>query len=160
MNERTLRKRLNWMTVVVVLISILIIAGGSFASASLRGILQNALARQIESNAEQYKINIKRKIDGDFQTLNTLTSFLRFGKMDTGSFINGLMASKEYTEFDSMGYFGTAGTGLLVNTDTRVERELPLFPGFMILRIFRKTCSPMRFRCTQGIRWLELLLRK
>lgn len=126
MNERTLRKRLNWMTVVVVLISILIIAGGSFASSSLRGILQDALTRQVESNAEQYKINIKRKIEGDFQTLNTLTSFLRFGKMDTGSFINGLMASKEYTEFDSMGYFGTTGTGLLVNADTRVERELPL----------------------------------
>lgn len=126
MNERTLRKRLNRMTVVVIAVSIMIIAGGSVVSFHLRGILQNALTRQMESNTEQYKINIQRQTEGDLQTLNTLACFLQFGKMDTDAFMRGLLASKQYTEFDRMGYFDTSGRGINVTVDSMIEDELSL----------------------------------
>ena len=77
MNEQALKKRLNHLTIAVVIISALILAGGGIASYYLRGMLQNTLTGQMESEVQQYKINIRRQIQADFQTLNTLSSFLQ-----------------------------------------------------------------------------------
>ena len=34
----------------------------------------------MESETEQYGINIRRQMDADIQTLNTLASFIQYGK--------------------------------------------------------------------------------
>lgn len=124
MNEKALRKKLNRMAVVVIIISIMVIAGGSIVSFHLKEILQDVLTSQMESNTDQYKITIMRRIEGDIQTLNTLSSFLQFGDMDTEDFVKGLLESEEYTEFERVGYFGKSGTGLLVTTDSGTASEL------------------------------------
>ncbi len=123
MNEQALKKRLNHLTIAVVIISALILAGGGIASYYLRGMLQNTLTGQMESEVQQYKINIRRQIQADFQTLNTLSSFLQFGNMSTEAFVEGLVTSKQYHNFDRMGYFQTSGTGIRVTIDSKVERN-------------------------------------
>ena len=128
MDERSLKKRLNRVTIVVILISILILAGGSVASYYLRAMLEDTLDAQMESEAEQYKINISRKIDGDFQTLHTLSSFLRHSQMSTENFLHAFNDSRQYNQFIRLGYFPKDGTG------TRVTREAALrqvFPWTM-----------------------------
>lgn len=126
MNEKILKRRLNRMTVVVIIISIVVVAGGGLMSAHLRRILQDALTSQMEGNAEQYKINIQRQIEGDFQTLNTLASFWQFRTEEGESLMNGLRASRKYTDFDRMGFFDTSGQGSIAIVDAGIERELLL----------------------------------
>lgn len=123
MNEKALRKKLNRMTVVVIIISIMIIAGGSIVIFRLKEVLQDVLTSQMESNTEQYKITVMRQIEGDIQTLNTLSSFLQFGRMDTEDFVKGLLETEEYTDFERVGYFGKSGTGLLVTTESGTASE-------------------------------------
>ena len=124
MDERSLKKRLNRVTIVVILISILILAGGSVASYYLRTLDRVfTLDAQMESEAEQYKINISRKIDGDFQTLHTLSSFLRHSQMSTENFLHAFNDSRQYNQFIRLGYFPKDGTG------TRVTREAGIETG-------------------------------
>lgn len=123
MNEQALKKRLNRVTIAVVVISAFILAGGGIASYFLRGMLQDTLTRQMESEAQQYKINIKRQIQADFQTMNTLASFLQFGEMSTESFMEGLVTSKQFHNFDRMGYFRISGTGIRVTVDSEIESK-------------------------------------
>lgn len=125
MNEKTLKKKLDRLTVMVVIISIAILAGGSIASYFLRTMLEDALAGQMQSETEQYEININRQLDADIQTLNTLASFLSFGTMDTESFMRGLVVSREYNDFDRMGYFWKSGDGVTVTADSDIRMDVP-----------------------------------
>ena len=126
MDERSLKKRLNRVTIVVILISILILAGGSVASYYLRAMLEDTLDAQMESEAEQYKINISRKIDGDFQTLHTLSSFLRHSQMSTENFLHAFNDSRQYNQFIRLGYFPKDGTGTRVTREAGIETGISL----------------------------------
>ena len=126
MDERSLKKRLNRVTIVVILISILILAGGSVASYYLRAMLEDTLDAQMESEAEQYKINISRKIDGDFQTLHTLSNFLRYSQMSTENFLHAFNDSRQYNQFIRLGYFPKDGTGTRVTQEAGIETGISL----------------------------------
>lgn len=121
MEERALRKRLYRVTAVAILISLLILAGGSVASYYLRVMLEDTLEEQMATEAEQYKINIRRRIDGDLQTLQTLASFLRFSQMSTEDFQKAFQASRAYTSFSRIGYFPREGPGLKISEDGQME---------------------------------------
>ena len=114
MDERSIKKRLNRITFVVVVVSAIILIGGGAAAYYLNVALGNMLDVRMESEAGQYRINIRRHIDGDFQTLNTLASFLRFGRMTEEEFQKGFLASGEYNHFGYLGYFDTEENGIVV----------------------------------------------
>ena len=121
MDERTLQKRLKRLSIAAAVISVVILAVGSLASYYLRNILEDALTEQMKSDAGQYKINILRQMDADFQTLDTLGSFLQYSDMDTASFIRGFIESKEHNNFEHMGFFSRPGAeteiNVLIGTD-------------------------------------------
>ena len=126
MDERSLRRRIRRITVIVALVSAGILAAGAVASYYLRNILETALTEHMESEAEQYKINIQRQMDADFQTLDTLASFLQYSKMSTDAFVQGFLLSKENNEFEHMGFFGKGNTDINVTIDSDIMKDVSL----------------------------------
>ncbi|HJA32642.1 MAG TPA: GGDEF domain-containing protein, partial [Candidatus Mediterraneibacter merdigallinarum] len=102
---------------------------------NLRTILQDALFSQMESETEQYGINIRRQMDADIQTLNTLASFIQYGNMDTDSFIKGFQLSREYNDFDGLGFFGrpdmNIDIGIMITSDAVEEVSAEALDGNM-----------------------------
>ena len=80
MDERRIQRRLKRITVIVVLVSALILMGGSFVASSLNNIQADAMNTQMQTEAEEYRTYILRQIDGDLQTLYTLASYLEFSE--------------------------------------------------------------------------------
>ena len=126
MDERSLRRQIRRITVIVALVSAGILAAGAVASYYLRNILETALTEHMESEAEQYKINIQRQMDADFQTLDTLASFLQYSKMSTDAFVQGFLLSKENNEFEHMGFFGKGNTDINVTIDSDIMKDVSL----------------------------------
>lgn len=120
MDERTLQKKLKWLGAAAAVISVIILAGGLLASYYLRNILGQALTEQMKSDADQYKTNILRRLDADFQTLNSLAAFQQYSDMDAESFIRGFAEIKEYNNYDRVGLFGSPGadpeTGVMIRS--------------------------------------------
>ena len=83
MDEKSLKRRIRKLSIAVAVISVLILTGGVAASVNLRAILQDAILTQMEGEAERYGINIRRQIDADIQTLDTLAGFLQYSNMST-----------------------------------------------------------------------------
>lgn len=125
MDEKSLKSRIKKLSIAVVIISFAILIAVVAASYNLRTILQDALFSQMESETEQYGINIRRQMDADIQTLNTLASFIQYGNMDTDSFIKGFQLSREYNDFDGLGFFGrpdmNIDIGIMIASDAVEE---------------------------------------
>lgn len=128
MDEKSLKSRIRKLTIAVVIISAAILTGVVAASYNLRTILQDALLSRMQSETEQYGINIRRQIDADIQTLNTLASFIRYGSMDIDSFIKGFQLSREHNDFDGLGFFSRTDAdsdiGIMINSDSTEEISL------------------------------------
>lgn len=115
MDEQSLKKHLRHLTIVVGIISLVILAAGSITSYYTRHILEDALENQMKSETEQYRIKISRKIEADFQTLDTLAGFLEFSQMDAAVFLQGFLASDKNNDFSQMGYFPRSETGVWIS---------------------------------------------
>ena len=135
MDEKSLKSRIKKLSIAVVIISFAILIAVVAASYNLRTILQDALFSQMESETEQYGINIRRQMDADIQTLNTLASFIQYGNMDTDSFIKGFQLSREYNDFDGLGFFGrpdmTIDIGIMITSDAVEEVSAEALDGNM-----------------------------
>ena len=121
MNERVLRKRLKRLTAAFALLSVLILAFGSLASYYLRTVLREALNEQMQSETEQYKINMLRQMDADYQTLDTLASFLRYSNMKTEAFINGFLDSKEHNDYEQLCFFGKGDVDINIKISSALD---------------------------------------
>ena len=135
MDEKSLKSRIKKLSIAVVIISFAILIAVVAASYNLRTILQDALFSQMESETEQYGINIRRQMDADIQTLNTLASFIQYGNMDTDSFIKGFQLSREYNDFDGLGFFGrpdmNIDIGIMITSDAVEEVSAEALDGNM-----------------------------
>lgn len=135
MDEKSLKSRIKKLSIAVVIISFAILIAVVAASYNLRTILQDALFSQMESETEQYSINIRRQMDADIQTLNTLASFIQYGNMDTDSFIKGFQLSREYNDFDGLGFFGrpdmNIDIGIMITSDAVEEVSVEALDGNM-----------------------------
>lgn len=135
MDEKSLKCRIKKLSIAVVIISFAILIAVVAASYNLRTILQDALFSQMESETEQYSINIRRQMDADIQTLNTLASFIQYGNMDTDSFIKGFQLSREYNDFDGLGFFGrpdmNIDIGIMITSDAVEEVSAEALDGNM-----------------------------
>ena len=135
MDEKSLKSRIKKLSIAVVIISFAILIAVVAASYNLRTILQDALFSQMESETEQYSINIRRQMDADIQTLNTLASFIQYGNMDTDSFIKGFQLSREYNDFDGLGFFGrpdmNIDIGIMITSDAVEEVSVESLDGNM-----------------------------
>lgn len=135
MDEKSLKSWIKKLSIAVVIISFAILIAVVAASYNLRTILQDALFSQMESETEQYSINIRRQMDADIQTLNTLASFIQYGNMDTDSFIKGFQLSREYNDFDGLGFFGrpdmNIDIGIMITSDAVEEVSAEALDGNM-----------------------------
>lgn len=124
MDEKLLKKRLRRLTVAVILISIVVLILGSYASYYLRTILGEALSEKMKSETEQYKIAIQRQMNADLQTLNTLASFLRYTNLSPDVFADAFLNSKEYNNFEGMAFYGKEGVdiNIRINSDCDIDQ--------------------------------------
>lgn len=126
MSEKFLHRRIRKLTVIVALISAAILIVGSATAHYLNNILESAITDQLKSKTEQYKINIRRQIDADFQALHTLASFLEYFDGDEEAFINGFTTSKQYNNFEHMGIFDKSSQNFRVTIDEDVNEKVSL----------------------------------
>lgn len=125
MNENILRRHLKRITVAVVLISAVLLAGGSFIAGSLASIQKDTMDAQMRAEVEEYKINILRQMDADQQTLHTLASFLEFnGAIGSEGFARGLYESNNQNAFRTMAYYALDGSGVRVTMDQGIESQV------------------------------------
>lgn len=125
MDGRKLRRRLERMTVVVVLTSVLILVGGSFAAHALYHIQREAMSQQMQSEAEEYHSTIRRQIDSDFQTLYTLARYLEFSdRTEEEQFARGLYAANQENDFITMAYYPVHGDGIRAISEQGTERGI------------------------------------
>ena len=101
MDERRIQRRLKRITVIVVLVSALILMGGSFVASSLNNIQADAMNTQMQTEAEEYRTYILRQIDGDLQTLSLIhickNPFTLDSKAPAGGYQEFLMNEARYS---------------------------------------------------------------
>lgn len=125
MDEKWMQRRLRWLTLFCVLISIALTVGGGIAAALLDNMFKGSLNEQMAAETVQYKANIERKIDADIQTLATLSSFMEFSNsMDADKFAKSLYESNNQNSFIRMGYFEKDGSGIRVTINGPIEQDL------------------------------------
>ena len=125
MDEKWMQRRLRWLTLFCVLISIALTVGGGIAAALLDNMFKGSLNEQMAAETAQYKANIERKIDADIQTLATLSSFMEFSNsMDADKFAKSLYESNNQNGFIRMGYFEKDGSGIRVTINGPIEQDL------------------------------------
>ena len=116
MSEKNLKKRLSILTTVVILLSLCLVAGGTFVSKYLGDLEKETMYQSLENDARKYKNDLEKQIDADFQTLRTLAAFLNSGqRIQVDTLIKGLSKSSEYTQFVRMGFFEVNKNGLRVD---------------------------------------------
>ena len=119
MIEKRLRKRLTNVTIAVIILSVVILMGGSFFSSSINSMAHDAMTNQMRLETKEYKNNIQNLKNAELQTLNTLSSFLEFGEMiDATAFSNGLYHSTSHNQFIQMGFFNQKEMGVYVDLDS------------------------------------------
>lgn len=125
MDERRIQRRLKRITVIVVLVSALILMGGSFVASSLNNIQADAMNTQMQTEAEEYRTYILRQIDGDLQTLYTLASYLEFSEtLNQEQFAKGLYESNNQNDFVRMAYFPLGKAGIRVTAELSIETNV------------------------------------
>lgn len=77
---------------------------------------------QMQTEAEEYRTNILRQIDGDLQTLSTLASYLEFSQTpNQEQFAQGLYESNGRNDFVRMAYFPLGEAGIRVTAELSIE---------------------------------------
>lgn len=126
MSEKQLMIKLRRITVVVAVISILLLLGGGYITASLGKVQDDTVTNQMTSEAKEYKASVLRKVESDMQTLQTLTSFFKFSNtisaIDTDAFAQGLYESNNHNSFIQMAYFTREGEGIRVTINQDIEK--------------------------------------
>ncbi len=127
MDEKQIRKNLRRATFLVVLSGILLLTAGGLVTQYLRGMLRSTANTQMETETKEYKERLQQRIDTDFQTLFTLSSFLEFSEaMDQNAFAQALYESNNHNDFITMTYFEKDGLGIraVLNRSVTMDVEL------------------------------------
>lgn len=122
-----MKKRLSILTTVVILLSLCLVAGGTFVSRYLGDLEKETMYQSLENDAIEYRKDIEKQIDADFQNLRTLAAFLNSGKrIQADTLINGLLKSSENTQFVRMGFFEVNKNGLRVDFQGGKDESISL----------------------------------
>lgn len=73
--KTSLQKRSRKITAVAVVVSMILLAGGSLIHVLLQDILESTTDSRIRMAAAEYKSNLLRLVENDIQILQTLESF-------------------------------------------------------------------------------------
>ena len=114
MNEKLLRQRLRKTTIVVVVICVTLLVGGSIVAGFLQRSLNEVTREQLEAEAREYRSRIYKQIDADFQTVTTLAHFIEPALAgDQERFAELLDRANQSNSFLTMAYFGVDSNGIL-----------------------------------------------
>lgn len=126
-SEKNIRKRLNILTIVVILLSICLVAGGTFISNYLSTTQKETLYSSLETDAKKFKMNLEKQINADFQNLRTLAAFLNSShRIQVDTLMTGLAKSREFTQFIRIGFFEVNKEGIRVSYDGDKEEGIAL----------------------------------
>ena len=127
MNEKTIQKRLRNTTILITIASILLIICGSVISNFLQNSLRTVSQEQMKAEADEYKNRILKQIDADFQSVNTLSSFIEYSyTVDLEHFAERLDEANRNNDFLTMAYFPKDGNGVIATLGQAVETGVPL----------------------------------
>ncbi len=127
MDEKHIRKNLKRTTLLVGLAGLLLLAIGAGSSQVLSSMLRRAADNQMEAEAQEHRERLLRRMEADFQTLYTLSSFLEFSEeMDQEAFAQGLYESNNHNDFITMNYFEKDGLGVRSILNHSVSVDVPL----------------------------------
>jgi diguanylate cyclase (GGDEF)-like protein len=125
MNEHALKRYVRKVITLVVVIAVLLFAGGFFILSSLSNLLTDSIDSQMESSAKEYRISLQKQVEGGFQILQTLTGFLDNEQIqDTERLAEGLYLSNTYNDFIRMGFFYPDGSGIRVMADMATRYDV------------------------------------
>ncbi len=126
MNEELIQSRLKKISVLVVCISILLFASGSAVSHFLQNSLLKVTQEQMKAEAEEYRSRILKQIDADFQSLNTLSSFLEYHSEKSEQLSQRLEKANQNNDFLTMAYYPLSGNGILATLDQETQTDVSL----------------------------------
>ena len=116
MIEEKLRKRLRRAAILVVCINLSLLVCGGIFSAYLRTARNQTMKEQVIAEAEEYKSRIMKQLRADFQTLSTLSVFLKDASYsDWDLLAERLQQTQKYTNFVNIVYYSRDGKGVLSN---------------------------------------------
>ena len=116
MIEEKLRKRLRRAAILVVCINLSLLVCGGIFSAYLRTARNQTMKEQVIAEAEEYRSRIMKQLRADFQTLSTLSVFLKDASYsDWDLLAERLQQTHKYTNFVNIVYYSRDGKGVLSN---------------------------------------------
>ena len=112
--KTSLQKRSRKITAVAVVVSMILLAGGSLIHVLLQDILESTTDSRIRMAAAEYKSNLLRLVENDIQILQTLESFWEERDIvDEEELAGKLREVTEKNDFPGMAYFGK-DVGILI----------------------------------------------
>ena len=112
--KTSLQKRSRKITAVAVVVSVILLAGGSLIHVLLQDILESTTDSRIRMAAAEYKSNLLRLVENDIQILQTLESFWEERDIvDEEELAGKLREVTEKNDFPGMAYFGK-DVGILI----------------------------------------------
>lgn len=127
MIEEKLRKRLRRAAILVVCINLSLLVCGGIFSAYLRTARNQTMKEQVIAEAEEYKSRIMKQLRADFQTLSTLSVFLKDASYsDWDLLAERLQQTQKYTNFVNIVYYSRDGKGILSNYEGSILTEAEL----------------------------------
>lgn len=125
MDELIFHKRITKITISVILILIILLAGGSMIVSVLDRLRQDTVNTQMQEEAEEYRINILRSLDADLALLHTLAELPEYnGTADGGEAFDMHYETGAAGKFISVAYFMKSNTGTLIRRSEGTQEEI------------------------------------
>ena len=132
MEETRIQARLRRAARIILTAGLLLLAVGIGVAAFLVNSMIQVTNSQMRAETDEYKNRLTKQISSDFQILTTMSSFLEFTEVEQAdNFAQILDQSNLRSDFVTMAYFPTDGTGVVaipdepVRTDVRLEDMQP-----------------------------------
>lgn len=116
MDESVIKGRIRKTIILVACIGVVLLITTILIASWLNSAMTESTNEQMEAEVEDYISRIKKQIDSDLQSMNTLSVFIETSEIDTDNdsrFAEVLHASNQQNDFITMGFFDTDGTGVM-----------------------------------------------
>lgn len=125
MNEKRMKRRLQTVAGIAICITIFIFVTGFAGMHVFITTFNQTMKDTMSREAENYRGRIQRQVENNFQTLNTLASFIEMAEFDKKEeFETALVKADEQNDFLLFGYFNLEGDGIFTSDRGRISVSL------------------------------------
>lgn len=125
MNEKRMKRRLRILAGFSIVITVFIFVAGFAGMRVFMTTFNQTMKETMSREAENYKGRIQRQIENNFQTLNTLASFIEMTEFDQKEeFEEALAKADAKNDFLLFGYFNLEGEGVFTSNEGYIHVTL------------------------------------